>query len=236
MQPGVVGQEWNNFAEGWGTLLIYAPTGSSHSSGLVERQIDSFKNVLAKLLTTHPTENANVLINRGVLSKNMTPTLSTGMSPMQCMLGGSDLLSSLENEDGRRIIPDREGEMVGGPMLIQNHLEEIAEMRGFLCRIDANKIIDISAARNLRAHMKLHLRTGDEIEVYQPLLETWRGGYRLLGQLESHGIIEKGREISRYPVARIRRRLQDAELIIPNESSSLSNGRKSGGVSLDKSG
>ena len=95
--PGLIGQDRGNFAESWGTPLIYCATGAAHSNGVVKRQIDLFKNVMLNLCNMHPAGNINVLLNRGVMAKNLTHNRSSGITPMQGAIGRPGLLWSAGN-------------------------------------------------------------------------------------------------------------------------------------------
>ena len=116
----------------------------------------------------------DVLLNRGVLANNLTPMLSSGMAPMQCMLGRSDLLSPLENTPQFNTLDSPEKMFMDGPAKIQDHLREILNLRNMLCEIEAGEIIAISQSRNIRANAASIIQNGEEVEVYHPTLKVWR--------------------------------------------------------------
>ena len=107
--------------------------------------------------------------------------------------GRTDLLSPLVNSDSISV-----GDLVGadseGSALCrdQNHLKQLVDLREFLCKQDANRVIRNCGARNLRPGAKLNINVGDSVDIFAPSVKRWVSGYRCVGEIDSQVIPEKG--------------------------------------------
>ena len=155
--PGFVGQEWGIFSESWDTVLILAPKNSARSNGLAERQIDLIKSGFVRLRESEPTSTITETLQRTVLARNLTPLLSTGVCPLQGMTGRADILGVLDRLP--QIADADAAESEEGRLLLihQQHVRQLAELRSWMCRREAEIAIQVCNNRQLRTGMSFIL-------------------------------------------------------------------------------
>ena len=106
-------------------------------------------------------------------------------------------------------------------------MRSVAEVRSWMCKREAEIAIRVSDSRNLRAGMKSMILVGQAVEIFIPSLKRWYGGYRCVGECDSHIIVEKGKILKRHPMCWSRARLGPHRIISPILEDALNNSASS---------
>ena len=96
--PGYCGDSWKDFSNAWACQMVQIPTGSPHSNGLAERQIDMIKTGFHTAKEMYKTLSAGDILQRVALARNLTPLMAIGRTPFSCMAGRDNLIAPLEND------------------------------------------------------------------------------------------------------------------------------------------
>ena len=136
--PGLIGHVWEQFADRWGVQLICTEKEASHSNGMAEKHIDIAKCGFLKARQMFVADTDIKILEQVVLAKNMAPCISSGLSPMASFLGRNDLAIALESYPQEEELPTGNAE---GAVSIQNHLFRLFELREYLCRQEALRVL-----------------------------------------------------------------------------------------------
>ena len=130
--------------------------------------------------------------------KKRHPNGEFGVSPAREMLGGSNVLQSLEN---RQLWTKEQCDEF--PMRMQSQLQSMLEARSAIITEDAARIVKIGISRPLRASAVSDFKTGDRVLLYMlgPRIKQhrWAPGFRVVGLTSHHVIAERGWRLIKYP-------------------------------------
>ena len=166
-----------------------------------------------------PEVNDISIMRKVTLAKNITPNTATGISPLLGMVGRCDLLSPLETSANIPSVGESADHQSQCIVNLRVHWEELAELSGFMAMEDADKAIETSKTRILRASSQNLFPPGDLVDVYSPGTQQWSGGYRILAMYHSHGLIEKGQQLRRHPLRWIRLQRNPLLVVAPEANS-----------------
>ena len=123
-----------------------------------------------------PTDSDAEIIRRVLLSRNISPLLSTGMSPLATMCGRNDLLAILE-ENPQFSDTDTSRDASEAPLMnMQRNLRQIPNVRNLLSTLEARREIKICDIRRLRSRCGEIASAGDLVGVFLPGKNCGLGG------------------------------------------------------------
>ena len=220
--PGFIGNEWSVFMENWGVTMITVPRDAAFSNGITERQIDLIKISFAKAEEMYPGESEWSIMQKVTTAKNMSPNLNTGLAPITCMIGRSDLFGSLESTP--QILSEDVTDAQGGKLFAaQENLRKLFDLRIFMMKKDAARAIKLCDSRYVRAGGVNIPNIGDAVMIYIPSIKRWQTGFRMIGKFHSCAILEKGRSMRKHPLCWTRRLNAPEMVTVPNDNEEDSN-------------
>ena len=198
--PGFIGEAWDTSLESWICSRVMTATRAAHSIGIAELQISLVKSGYARLEDCQPELSPILVMGQVLIAKNLSPSLNTGLCAMRSFFGRADLFSPLVNSSSISLgdLVDSDAER-SALYQSQNHLRRLVDLREFICKQDALRIVRTCDAHNLRAGAKLSISIGDSVDIFVPFLNRWVSGYRCVGKIDAQIIIEKGRTTKKMP-------------------------------------
>ena len=136
------------------------------------------------------------------ISRNLSPSVKSGLSPSQIMIGRSDLLSSMET----RAINPNDGMSETNAAQVQ--LMAIMEARNCVIAADSNFIIQAGLLRPLRANAREILPPDETVSIYQRIGKEIKPrrhhGYRIASVTERQLLVERNSRLFKIPTFRAR--------------------------------
>ena len=215
--PGYVGPQWGEHCQMYSLVHIGVPTLSSHSNGIVERQIGLAKEGYRMCKGLYPDWSDVRIIQHVVCARNIVPVLSPGVAPLSAMTGRNDVLASLEECPALAVEGINSTSTEYALSNAQGNVMRILELRNHLSRFEASRIASVCAGRRLRTGSKETISVGDMAEVFSPSQKLWKIGYRVVGIVSSHAVIECGKQMIKHPLAWIRKRRVSGQIIPAND-------------------
>ena len=205
--PGFVGEEWAQFCSTYNVVHVGVPTMASHSNGLVERQVSMVKEGYRICRQSHQGWSDTEIMRVVLLARNVVPAYSSGIAPITAMTGRNDLVAALEESPLASLqqepLPFRESYLEN----MNRNMLNILHLRMELEKFEAKRIVAVCLGRQLRADAKQVHFVGEFVEVYFPGKKMWETGYRIVGIIASHCLLDRGEKLIKHPLCWVRSRI-----------------------------
>ena len=201
--PVFAGSEWEEMLDTFEIQHTMTASYSAHENGMIERSIHLLKVGFDKVRQCLPKIGIARAMTWACMAKNLVPMVRCALSPAKIMIGRNTIMETLE---GRPLSnPTGEGKETAS---MQLQLQTMLEARTAIVKADAGRILRIGLTRPLRAYSNVQYRVNDHVLLRMKTANTkeekWIGGYRVVGVLSHHLILERGLRLFKFPKFKVR--------------------------------
>ena len=206
-----MGSDWDVFSHSYGIKIVTAPTRAHYQLGLAERNSSLLKTLFMAQSRENPMGwTKTEILSLTCLARNLSPSVKTGMTPLQLLTGRNDMVARLLNavppvEESGESNATRSYES-----LIWPRIKLLLDLRMNAIKADAKQIVDLALAKNLRAHVAANYKYGDSVQLYDDQSKTWQGTYKMIFDSGRNCYVEKGAKVIKQPT-HWTRKLSDRE-------------------------
>ena len=149
--PGFVGKIWQEFSDTYSFLHICVPKSAPHSNGLIERQVGLLKEGFKCARERNSTMTGPQLMEMVTTTRNLIPSIGTGVAPLTAICGRSDIFTALEEMPALSDLVDHGGVHGAAINNVHVNLKEMCVLRTHLMAFEADRIVSICQQRQVRA-------------------------------------------------------------------------------------
>ena len=201
--PVFSGHDWGDMLDTFDIQRTMTSAHSSHENGMVERSISLLKIGFGKIRHSMPKIGIVRAILWSCVAKNLIPMVSSGLSPAQIMIGRNTILETLTEKPFEKATNESKERLA-----MHAQLQTMLEARSVMIKAEADKILRIGLTRPLGSYSKVEYRVNDYVLLRMTTPKTkeekWVGGYRVVGVLTHHLILERGIHLFKYPKYKVR--------------------------------
>ena len=195
--PGLVGNDWNDYARIHDISLICNPTDTPSQMGALERHVGLLKTAIDCLQGHDRKMEFEEVVRAACLARNNSMLLGCGKTPAQICFGKNDYFNAIEN-GGVQSLEDLNSEEARW----QRHVLGVMEARNCIMKVDAETTIKNCLKYNLRPGYEKIPEVGSSVDVVQN--KCWVPGWRMTGMIGSNAVVEQDNRFKKIPLTRVR--------------------------------